>query len=134
MVGRAVATLLGVVGGLLVALSGLASFVGTLLREGARVSWSAVAPSLVLGIVAGVLGVVLMIVARPRIFWGSGRSLTTGILLIAIAGGTWIILGGGLLLLAGVLLALLAGLIFVVEEFTHKSFFSRLGISRRRLF
>jgi hypothetical protein len=123
--GRAIATLLGVLGGLLVALSGLTSFIGSLLRSGATMGSSALTSSLLPALVAIVLGAVLMILARPRILWWRGRSLTTGILLIVIAVASWVILGGGLVLVLGVLLAVIAGLIFAVEELTHRSLFRR---------
>jgi|GEM_PF-5719571 len=134
MLGRALATFLGFVGGALVALAGFVTFLGGLLRTGVGTGSAELASSLVLGFVAIVLGVVMVIVSRPRLLWWRGRSLTTGVLLIVLAVATWVIIGGGLLMVLGVLLAVIAGLIFVVEEFTHRSLFSRLGFGRRRIF
>ena len=125
MSGRSTASFLGFVGGLLVALSGLPGLVGNLLRSGSGAGYLGLISSFILALIAVVLGVILMILARPRLFWWGGRSLTTGIVLIVVAIVSWVILGGGLLLLLGVLLAVLAGVIFVVEEFTHRSYFRR---------
>lgn len=134
MFGRALATLLGIFGGLLVALAGLAVLVGDLLRPGTMAGVASLNSSLLFGLAASGMGVIMMIVSRPRIFWWRGRSLTTGITLIVMAVAGWVLLRGGLLLALGALLVVVAGVVFAIEEFTHKTLMQRLGLSRRRWF
>jgi amino acid transporter len=112
---RTLGYVLGLLGGLLITIGSLLALVpavSDLLSS--RVT--AVPGSLILTFVVFVIGVLALVVARRgRHFWTPRRTLTSGLLMIALAVIALLLtgLGGGLLVLVGAALVLFAGILYL---------------------
>jgi hypothetical protein len=129
MAGRGYASLIGLVGGLLIVVGGLIALLGRLAGPAAG-SIGAAAGSVVFPLIVFVLGFVVLVVARPRLFWWPGRRTFNALLLIGLGILSWIFAGSSLLVVLGAILAMVAGVVLVVEGFYPRSFSARRWFHR----
>jgi hypothetical protein len=129
MSGRGIATLIGLISGVLIIVGGFITFLGHLAGSSLGALGSGTS-SVILPIVTVILGFVVLWVSRPRLFWWPGRRTFNGILLVALGVITWIVVGTNLLVIIGSALAMLSGMVLVVEGFLPRSFTFR-GLFRR---
>jgi hypothetical protein len=124
--GRGVASLIGFIGGVLIVLGALVAFLLALAAGGA------VAP-LVAALVAGVLGLLVVSLSRPRIVWWPGSRLTIGLLLMVLAALAGLLFAANILIVVGAVAAFLSGVVFLVEAVAWRAFSYRGRLVRRRL-
>src|SRR5215469_9909239 len=97
MFGRSIGGLVGFVGGILVIVGGLLAGLLALLGAGLHVGQGVVG-GLVVAFVAILLGIVMLFLSRPRLFWWRGRRIVTGLLLVGVAIITWLAVAANLLI------------------------------------
>lgn len=123
MAGRGFASLIGLVGGLLIVGGALITLLGRLSSGavGGVGTSGLLVPFIVLALGFGVL-----VVARPRLFWWPGRRTFNALLLVGLGLVVWALSSANLLAVIGAFLSILAGIVLVVEGFFPRS----LGLRR----
>jgi hypothetical protein len=115
MVQRSLVTLLAALGAILIILGGILGFLLSLGSEDFGGRFGSDGGALVYGIVAVVLGILILLFSGYTHYSSATSSLTGGIILLVLGAITWAVVGGWLLVLLGSILAVLAGLILTVE-------------------
>lgn len=127
MAGRGVASLIGLVGGLLIVVGGLVALLGQL--SGGISATGAVA-GLLAPLAVFIVGFVVLVVARPRLFWWPGRRTFNALILIGLGVLTWILSNASLLVVVGAVLAMIAGVALVLEGFIPRQWGIRRWFQR----
>lgn len=131
MTNRSVALVLGFMGGLLILLGGLLRLLGELPQAVSAPMAMRLLSTLSFVLATVVLGVIVLWVCRPRVWWWPGRRLLNGILLVVMGAVTWLLLGGELLTVLGAVLAVLAGLLLPLEGLVSGGWRPRRSLARR---
>jgi cation transport ATPase len=115
MVQRSLVSLLATLGGILVILGGILGF---LLSIGPGMFGPHVdggVGGLVLGVVAGILGLVILFYSGFTHIQGIRRGASGGLILIVLGIVTWVVVGQWVLVSLGAFLTLLAGVVLLIE-------------------
>ena len=120
MVQRNVVTILGALGAILVSLGGIVGFLLSLGASGYGGRIGGTLSALLYGVVAVVLGSIILVFSGYTHYRGVERSVTGGIVLMVVAIVTWVVVGGGVLIVLGSVLALLAGFLLVFESVVER--------------
>jgi hypothetical protein len=115
MVQRSLVTLLAALGAILIILGGILGFLLSLGSEDFGGRFGSDGGALVYGVVAVVLGLLILVFSGYTHYRGASTSLGAGLVLIVLGAITWAVVGGWLLVLVGAILTVLAGLILTVE-------------------
>jgi len=116
MVQRSLVTVLAALGGILVILGGILGFLLSLGPDGFGVrSDDGALGALVWGVLAVILGAIILVFSGYTHYRGVERSLTGGVVLIVLGAVTWIIVGEWALIAAGAFLTVVAGLVLVAQ-------------------
>jgi hypothetical protein len=117
MVQRSVVSLLATLGGILVILGGVFGFLFSLGPGLFGPRFDGAASSLVLGIVAVILGLIILFYSGFTHIQGMSRGITGGVILIVLGAVTWVVVGQWILVAIGSFLVALAGLVLILEAF-----------------
>jgi hypothetical protein len=123
---RSAASIAGFVGGILLLLGGVVTFLTGLGPQGERLIGAAGA-----AVVAVVLGLLVVMVSRPRFWWWTARATVNGVLLLVLGVVAWVLVGDGLLAEVGAFLAVLAGVLMLVSVAVGGPFGWRRRTARR---
>lgn len=127
MLGRSFALVIAAVGGVLILLGGVAAFLLSAARSpGAGLAAGLQGAFLALAITL-LLGFLVLLTARPRLFWWSGRRLFNAIVLAVLGLLTWVFVGGFVLTAIGAVLTIVGGIALPIEGLVS----GLLGGSRR---
>ena len=131
MTRRSWAAVVGLFGGILVFTGGLIRFLssvsGLLSSPNASELFSAFLPF----VVTAALGLVVLWVCRPRLWWWPGRRLWNAVLLIGLL--IWFVSSLSIVTLVGIVLVIVAGFLLLLEGLVFAHLRPR-GLFRRRLF
>lgn len=115
MLGRSVALILGALGGVLILIGGFVAFLLSLGASGltggsaaGHGSWLLLAGTLILGFL-------VLLTCRPRLFWWPGRRLFNAVILVVLGLVTWVAFGGFAVTAIGALLTVAAGVVLPLE-------------------
>lgn len=120
--GRNLATTLGSIGGYVVLLGGILTFVSAWLR----------APTLFLAgpwfpfLATAILALLILFTSRPRLVWWQGRRLFNAFILVVLGALVWLLFGGSIVTTIGAIVTIIAGIILPIEG----GLFSALGLRR----
>jgi hypothetical protein len=132
MFGRSVSSLIAFVGGALVLLGAMVAFLLSLVNS--PTSGAALVESTLALLIALVLGVLVFVVARPRLFWwGTGR-MVSGFLLLILGALVWFLYGSQILVVVGAVLVLIAGALLLIQGIAFGTLSFGRRLFRRRLF
>jgi hypothetical protein len=112
---KSLVSLLAALGGILVILGGIVGFLLSFAPGGFEMGDRFAAGSLVYGVVAVVLGLIILVFSGYTHYRGLATDATGGVILLVLGVVTWIIVGDWVLVAAGSFLAVLAGLLLLVE-------------------
>jgi hypothetical protein len=115
MVQRGLVAVLGAIGGILVILGGILGFLLSLGDQGFGPRFGMDSGALVYGIVAVILGFLILVFSGYTHFRGADRSIVGGVILIVLGVIAWAVVGGWVLVAIGAVLAVLAGLLLCFE-------------------
>jgi hypothetical protein len=113
---RSIITVLAGLGGVLVILGGILGFLLSIGPGGYGPRFGGAADAVVFGLLAIVLGFVILVYSGFTHYQGVDRSVTGGLILVVLGIITWVLVGSWILIAAGSFLTIVAGLglIFVV--------------------
>ncbi|MCI4318852.1 MAG: hypothetical protein L3K23_01800 [Thermoplasmata archaeon] len=114
MFGRGLTHLVGLVGGVLIALGGALALLVDLARGAGSSLLTDDAPAAA-ALLAVVLGIVAVSVSRPHLFRWGGRLALSGAVLIGVGAIVWVLIALNLLVVVGAALTMLAGVLLFVE-------------------
>lgn len=115
MVQRSVVTFLAAAGAVLIIFGGILGFLLSFGPGGFGGRPGAASAAPLYGIVAVVLGLIILVFSGYTHYQGVERTLTGGVILIVMGAVSWAIVGGWLLVSLGSLLTILAGLLLGIE-------------------
>jgi hypothetical protein len=115
MVQRSLVTILAALGGILVILGGILGFLLSYHPYGFGLYHAGIVGALVYGIIAVILGLVILVYSGVTHYAGISRNAAGGIILVVLGIITWIIVGGWALVAAGAFLTVVAGLVVLAE-------------------
>jgi hypothetical protein len=115
MVQRSLVTVLAALGALLIILGGIVGFLLSLGRGMYGGPFLASSGAFVYGVIAVVLGLLILVFSGYTHYQGVGNALTGGLVLIVLGIVTWAVVGGWILVALGAFLAILAGIVLIVE-------------------
>ncbi|HEV2316877.1 MAG TPA: hypothetical protein VGV89_04805 [Thermoplasmata archaeon] len=134
MFGRSLATVLGLIGGILVILGGVVEFLMAVAGGFSGGSFAQVWGVLVPMLLAGTLGLFILLSSRPRIWWWPGRRMFNSIVLIFLGVLAWVLIAGSVLVEFGAVFAILAGVVLPLEGLVAGAFGRGSWLFRRRWF
>jgi hypothetical protein len=115
MVQRSVVTVLAALGGILVILGGILGFLLSIGSDDFGGRFGMDSGALVYGIIAVVVGMLILLFSGYTHYRGADRTLVGGIVLIVLGAVGWAVVGGWVLVAIGSVLAVLAGLLLCAE-------------------
>jgi hypothetical protein len=115
MVQRSIVTVLAGLGGVLVILGGILGFLLSIGPSGYGPRYDGTVGALALGLIAIVLGFLILVFSGFTHYQGVDRSVTGGLVLLILGIVTWVIVGGWILIAVGSFLTVVAGLVLVLE-------------------
>jgi hypothetical protein len=115
MVQRSLVSVLATLGGILVVLGGILGFLLSLGPAMFGPHLDGAASSLVLGVVAVILGLIILAYSGFTHLQGIARGAPGGLILIVLGLVAWVVVGEVVLVSLGAFLTVVAGLVLVVE-------------------
>lgn len=129
MAGRSVATIIGSIGGYLILLGAVVTFVLTWVYSPTL----SIAGPWIPFFASALVALFILFTTRPRLIWWQGRRLFNAVVLLVLGVLAWLLSGGSVIAEVGAILVILAAIVLPVEGELLRA----LGLRRpwyRRLF